>query len=392
MLAKSKNFKLSSWAISNKATVAVITFIVLVGGILSYKNMPRENFPEIIVPQIYVSTPYPGNSALDVEKQITKRLEKEINSITGIDEITSNSIQGYSNIKIDFNFDITPSEALIKVKDKVDIAMSDKDFPKDLPSEPSITEVNFSEQMPIMNINLSGDFSMTQLKDYAKFLADKIEELPEISGVDIRGVQEKELEVAIDLYKMQASKISFDDIENAIKSENQSLSGGDILENGVRRNVRIIGEFTDPVKVKDIVVKREKGNIVYLRDIANVSFKEQEKQSYAREYLQPVVMLDIKKRSGQNLLIASTKIDEIIQNTKNNIFPENLIVSKTNDQSNDTKTMVADLENSIVLGIILVVAVLYFFLGFRCRWSVYQILNGFIYSILIDHCVNLSLF
>tara|TARA_Y100000991_G_scaffold72178_1_gene54222 strand:- start:3714 stop:6968 length:3255 start_codon:yes stop_codon:yes gene_type:complete len=365
MLAKSKNFKLSSWAISNKATVAVITFIVLVGGILSYKNMPRENFPEIIVPQIYVSTPYPGNSALDVEKQITKRLEKEINSITGIDEITSNSIQGYSNIKIDFNFDITPSEALIKVKDKVDIAMSDKDFPKDLPSEPSITEVNFSEQMPIMNINLSGDFSMTQLKDYAKFLADKIEELPEISGVDIRGVQEKELEVAIDLYKMQASKISFDDIENAIKSENQSLSGGDILEKGVRRNVRIIGEFTDPVKVKDIVVKREKGNIVYLRDIANVSFKEQEKQSYAREYLQPVVMLDIKKRSGQNLLIASTKIDEIIQNTKNNIFPENLIVSKTNDQSNDTKTMVADLENSIVLGIILVVAVLYFFLGFR---------------------------
>lgn len=365
MLAKSKNFKLSSWAISNKATVAVITFIVLVGGILSYKNMPRENFPEIIVPQIYVSTPYPGNSALDVEKQITKRLEKEINSITGIDEITSNSIQGYSNIKIDFNFDITPSEALIKVKDKVDIAMSDKDFPKDLPSEPSITEVNFSEQMPIMNINLSGDFSMTQLKDYAKFLADKIEELPEISGVDIRGVQEKELEVAIDLYKMQASKISFDDIENAIKSENQSLSGGDILENGVRRNVRIIGEFTDPVKVKDIVVKREKGNIVYLRDIANVSFKEQEKQSYAREYLQPVVMLDIKKRSGQNLLIASTKIDEIIQNTKNNIFPENLIVSKTNDQSNDTKTMVADLENSIVLGIILVVTVLYFFLGFR---------------------------
>lgn len=365
MLAKSKNFKLSSWAISNKATVAVITFIVLVGGILSYKNMPRENFPEIIVPQIYVSTPYPGNSALDVEKQITKRLEKEINSITGIDEITSNSIQGYSNIKIDFNFDITPSEALIKVKDKVDIAMSDKDFPRDLPSEPSITEVNFSEQMPIMNINLSGDFSMTQLKDYAKFLADKIEELPEISGVDIRGVQEKELEVAIDLYKMQASKISFDDIENAIKSENQSLSGGDILENGVRRNVRIIGEFTDPVKVKDIVVKREKGNIVYLRDIANVSFKEQEKQSYAREYLQPVVMLDIKKRSGQNLLIASTKIDEIIQNTKNNIFPENLIVSKTNDQSNDTKTMVADLENSIVLGIILVVTVLYFFLGFR---------------------------
>ena len=362
---KFKEFKLSSWAISNKSTVAVITFIVVLGGLLSYISMPRENFPEIIVPQIYVATPYPGNSALDVEKLITKRLEKEINAITGIDKITSNSIQGYSSIKVEFNFDITPSEALLKVKDRVDIAMADKDFPKDLPSEPSVTEVNFSELKPIMNINLSGDFSMDQLKDYAEYLEDEIESLTEISGVDIRGVQEKELEVAIDLYKMQASKISFTDVENAIAFENQSISSGDILEDGTRRNVRVVGEFVDPLKVKDIVVKREKGNIVYLRDIADVTFKEQEKESYAREYLQPVVMLDVKKRSGQNLLVASSKIDEIIKIAKANVFPTNLVVSKTNDQSNDTKTMVADLENSIVLGIILVVAVLYFFLGFR---------------------------
>ena len=362
---KFKEFKLSSWAISNKSTVAVITFIVVLGGLLSYISMPRENFPEIIVPQIYVATPYPGNSALDVEKLITKRLEKEINAITGIDKITSNSIQGYSSIKVEFNFDITPSEALLKVKDRVDIAMADKDFPKDLPSEPSVTEVNFSELKPIMNINLSGDFSMDQLKDYAEYLEDEIEALTEISGVDIRGVQEKELEVAIDLYKMQASKISFTDVENAIAFENQSISSGDILEDGTRRNVRVVGEFVDPLKVKDIVVKREKGNIVYLRDIADVTFKEQEKESYAREYLQPVVMLDVKKRSGQNLLVASSKIDEIIKIAKANVFPSNLVVSKTNDQSNDTKTMVADLENSIVLGIILVVAVLYFFLGFR---------------------------
>ena len=362
---KFKEFKLSSWAISNKSTVAVITFIVVLGGLLSYISMPRENFPEIIVPQIYVATPYPGNSALDVEKLITKRLEKEINAITGIDKITSNSIQGYSSIKVEFNFDITPSEALLKVKDRVDIAMADKDFPKDLPSEPSVTEVNFSELKPIMNINLSGDFSMDQLKDYAEYLEDEIESLTEISGVDIRGVQEKELEVAIDLYKMQASKISFTDVENAIAFENQSISSGDILEDGTRRNVRVVGEFVDPLKVKDIVVKREKGNIVYLRDIADVTFKEQEKESYAREYLQPVVMLDVKKRSGQNLLVASSKIDEIIKIAKANVFPSNLVVSKTNDQSNDTKTMVADLENSIVLGIILVVAVLYFFLGFR---------------------------
>jgi multidrug efflux pump subunit AcrB len=362
---KIKEFKLSSWAISNRMTVSVITFIIVLSGLLSYIGMARENFPEIIIPQIYVATPYPGNSALDVEKLITKRLEKEINSITGVDKITSNSIQGYSSIVVEFSFDFTPAEALQKVKDKVDVAMADPDFPKDLPSEPSVSEMNFSERIPIMNINLSGEFSMDQLKEYAEYLEDEIEEFPEISSVDIRGVQEKELEIAVDLYKMEASKISFTDIENAVAFENMSVSGGDILENGIRRTVRILGEFKDPLAVRDIIIKQEKGNIVYLRDIADVDFKEQEKESFAREYLQPVVMLDVKKRGGQNLLEASTKIDALLEDAAANVFPQNLVISKTNDQSNDTRTMVSDLENSIVLGIILVVTVLYFFLGFR---------------------------
>ena len=362
---KIKEFKISSWAISNRITVAVITFIIILGGLLSYNGMARENFPEIVIPQIYVATPYPGNSALDVEKLITKRLEKEINSITGVDKITSNSIQGYSSIVVKFNFDYTPAEALQKVKDKVDVAMADPDFPKDLQSEPSVTEMNFSERIPIMNVNLSGEFSMDQLKEYAEYLEDEIEELSEISSVDIRGVQEKELEIAVDLYKMEASMISFSDIENAVKFENMSVTGGDLLENGVRRTVRVIGEFEDPLSVRDLIVKQEKGNIVYLRDIADISFKEQEKESFAREYMQPVVMLDVKKRGGQNLLKASAKIDEIIEKAQESVFPKSLIISKTNDQSNETRTMVSDLENSIILGIILVVTVLYFFLGFR---------------------------
>jgi len=362
---KIKEFKLSSWAISNRMTVAVITGIIILGGILSYTSMPRENFPEIVIPQIYIATPYPGNSALDIEKLITKPLEKEINGITGVDKITSNSIQGFSTIQVEFTFDVTPSEALQKVKDKVDIAMSDKDFPTDLPSDPSVTEMNFSEMIPIMNINLSGEFSMDQLKDYAEYLEDEIEEIPEISSVDIRGVQEKEIEIAIDLYKMEASKISFTDIENAIAFENMSISSGDILQNGLRRNVRVLGEFKNAKEIENIIVKQENGDIVYLRDIADVNFKEQEKESYAREYLQPVVMLDVKKRGGENLLEASSKIDAIIAKAKVSHFPKNLVISKTNDQSNDTRTMVSDLENSIILGVILVVLVLYFFLGFR---------------------------
>ncbi|MCF6168442.1 efflux RND transporter permease subunit [Lutibacter sp.] len=360
-----KEFKLSTWSIHNKMTVFVLIGMIFLAGIFSYQSMPREAFPEIVVPQIFISTPYPGNSAIDIEKLITRPLEKEINGISGVDEIISTSIEGFSSIQVKFDFSITPTEALRKVKDKVDAAKSDKDFPTDLPADPNVQEMNFAELMPIMNINLSGDFSMDQLKEYGKYLEDEIEKVPEISKVDIRGIQDKEIEISVDLYKMEISQISFNDIAMAIKNENMTISGGDLLEEGIRRSVRIIGEFKSAKEIANIIVKQEHGNIVYLRDIANVNFKEQEKQSYAREFSQPVVMLDVTKRGGENLINASTQIDAIIAKAKENYFPPNLNISKTNDQTNDTKTMVADLENSIILGVILVVLVLLFFLGVR---------------------------
>ncbi|WP_372766275.1 efflux RND transporter permease subunit [Lutibacter sp.] len=360
-----KEFKLSTWSINNKMTVFVIIGMIFLAGIYSYQSMPREAFPEIVVPEIFVSTAYPGNSAIDIEKLITRPLEKEINGISGVDEITSTSIEGFSSIKVTFDFSVTPTEALRKVKDKVDAAKSDNDFPKDLPADPNVKELNFAELMPIMNINLSGDFSMDELKEYGEYLEDEIEKVPEISKVDIRGIQDKEMEISVDLYKMEISKISFSDIAQAIQNENMTVSGGDLLENGLRRNVRVLGEFKSADEIANIIVKQENEEIVYLRDIATVTFKEQEKQSYAREFSQPVVMLDVTKRGGENLIIASTQIDEIIAKAKESYFPSNLSISKTNDQTNDTKTMVSDLENSIILGIILVVVVLLFFLGIR---------------------------
>jgi multidrug efflux pump len=360
-----KEFKISTWSIYNKMTVFVIIAMIFIAGIFSYTSMPREAFPEIVVPEIYVSTPYPGNSALDIEKLVTRPLEKEINGISGVDEIVSTSIEGFSTIQVKFDFSMSPTEALRKVKDKVDAATSDKDFPKDLPADPNVQELNFAELMPIMNINLSGDFSMDQLKEYGEYLEEEIEKVPEISKVDIRGIQDKEIEISVDLYKMETSQISFNDIAMAIQNENMTVSGGDLLENGIRRNVRVIGEFKSAKEIENTIVKQENNNIVYLRDIAVVSFKEQEKQSFAREFSQPVLMLDVTKRGGENLINASEQIDVILAKAKEEYFPTNLNVSKTNDQTNDTKTMVADLENSIILGIILVVLVLLFFLGIR---------------------------
>ena len=360
-----KEFKLSSISLKNKMTVYVLTAIILLAGLATYQSMPREAFPEIVIPQIYVGTAYPGNSAADIEKLITRPLEKEIKAISGIDKMTSTTVQGYSTIFIEFDFSITPEEALRKVKDKVDLAKGDPDFPNDLPADPNIFEMNFSEMMPIVNINLSGDYSVDQLNEYAEYLEDKIEALPEITEVDIRGVTEKEMKINVDLAKMEAMEISFNDIAGAIRNENITISGGDVLSGNTRRTVRVVGDFENAAEIEDVTVKQEKFNIVYLRDIAEVVFEEAEVTSFAREYQQPVVMVDVKKRGGANLINASESIDKIIAEAQRNIIPSDVTITKTNDQSDDTRRMVSELENSIIFGILLVVLVLLFFLGIR---------------------------
>ncbi len=360
-----KSFGLTTLAVKNRTTVFVLTAIVLLTGAVSYISMPREAFPEIVIPEIYVGTPYPGNSPTDVEKLITRPLEKEINSITGIDKISSSSIQGYSSIQIKFDFSVTPKEALRKVKDAVDKAKSDADFPDDLPAEPNVFEMNFSELRPVMNINLSGDFSSELLKDYAEIIEDKIEDLPQITKVDIRGIQEKEVKLKVDVQKMESMQISFRDIENAIGAENVTISGGDIIVDDIRRTVRTIGDFKDWKKIKNVIIKQEKGNIVYLRDVAIVEFEEKDRESFAREFGQPVVMCDVFKRGGANLLDASDAINDIIENLKASEFPKSLAISITADMSEKTRTQVSELENSILFGMLLVVGVLLFFLGLR---------------------------
>ena len=360
-----KSFGLSTLSLKNRTSVIVITFLILIGGLTSYLNMARESFPEVVIPQIYVGTPYPGNSPLDIEKKITRPLEKEIKTITGIDKLTSTSVQGYSTISVEFDFSVTPEEALRKVKDKVDAAMSDSEFPTDLPADPNIFEMNISELTPVMNINLSGNYSLDQLKKYAEVLEDRIEILPEISEVDIRGVQDKEMKVNVDMMKLEASEISFNDISAAINNENMTISGGEILDDNLRRTVRVVGEFQSAQELGNVIIKREKANIVYLKDIAEVVFEDEEKESYAREYTAPVVMVDVKKRAGENLINAADQITVILEDAMANDFPEDLQVTITNDQSKFTRTQVGELENSIIFGMLLVILVLLFFLGLR---------------------------
>jgi len=360
-------FKMSSWAIKNKTTIYVMMAIILFSGISAYFNMPRESFPEIKETKIYVSSLFPGNTAEDIEKLITNPLEDKLKTVSNVVEITSTSQEDYSMIVIEFDEDIPVELAKQKVKDEIDSETSGEDWPTFNGAKvvPNVFELSLSEEFPILNINISGDYTVAKLKEFGEYLQDEIENLPEIKKVDIRGAQEKEIEVAVDIYKMMASSVSFQDISNAISNGNLTMSAGNFISSGQRRTIRIIGEIESPSDLENFVVKSEDGNNVYLKDVATVSFQEKDRTTYAREFGDQVVMLDVKKRAGKNMVDAAEQIEAIVKNAKENIFPTNLKITITNDQSSKTIGQVDDLVNNIIFGIILVVTVLMFFLGFK---------------------------
>ncbi|WP_136467776.1 efflux RND transporter permease subunit [Flagellimonas onchidii] len=362
-----KEFRLSSWAIDNKTTMYVLIAVILFLGASAYFSMPRENFPEIKETKIYISSLYPGNTAEDIEKLITDPLEDELKTVSNVVEITSTSQEDYSMIIVEFDENITVEAAKQKVKDEVDSQTAGEDWPtfNGAKVEPNVFDLSMSEEIPILNINISGDYPVDKLKEYGEYLEDEIEGLSEIKQVDIRGAQEKEVEVAVDIYKMMAAQVSFDDIINAISRENMTTSAGNLITSGQRRTIRIVGEIDKPNDLNNFVVKSENGDPVYLRDVAKVTFKEEDKTTYAREFGHPVVMLDVKKRAGKNMVAAAEQIQVIVENAVKNVFPQDLEVSIANDQSSKTIGQVDDLVNNIIFGIILVVTVLMFFLGFK---------------------------
>jgi len=372
MMTKQKNkvdkeFKLSSWAINNKTTIYAIMGVFFFYGISAYFSMARENFPEVKETKIYISTVYPGNTAEDIEKLITDPLEDKVKTVSNVVEVTSTSQEDYSIVIVEFDENISVEQAKQKIKDEIDTETSSEDWPtfNGAKVEPNVFNLSMSEEMPILNINISGDYPVYKLKEFGEYLQDEIEDLPEIKKADIRGAQDKEVEVAVDVYKMMAAKVSFNDITTSIGNGNVTMSAGNFITSGQRRTIRIIGEIDKPSALEDFVIKSEFNNPIYLKDVAKVSFKDKDKTTYAREKGAAVVMLDVKKRAGKNMVDAAEKIQIIVNEAVKNRFPKDLNVSITNDQSPKTIGQVDDLVNNIIFGVILVVVVLMFFLGFK---------------------------
>ncbi|MBC6993832.1 efflux RND transporter permease subunit [Neolewinella lacunae] len=361
MESQKRTFSLTNLSVDNGTSVFLLAIMILIFGLFAYDQVPKEQFPEVEFPQVYINTPYFGNSAADIENLITRPLEKELQSVDGVKIIRSTSIQDFSVITVEFNSDEDFDDAVRRTKDAVDQAKPE--LPSDLDTEPTVLEINLS-QLPIVTVNMSGDFPPEELRRYAELMEDELENVDGVSAVNLKGIQEREIEIAVDVRKMESLEISFQDVENAVSAENLTLSGGEIKNNGMRRAIRVVGEFEDAEELANTIVKNEKQRLVYLRDIADVTFGYEEPKSIARANALPVISLDVIKKSGENLLTTSDGVQATVKEVAKSL-PEDLEITFFNDQSYNTRDQVDNLENSIISGVILVVLVLLFFLGLR---------------------------
>ncbi len=357
-----KEFKPTSWSITNKVSIYLIMLIFTIMGVFQFLTLPKEQFPDIVIPTIYVQTIYVGNSPTDIENLVTRPIEKQIKSITGakIKKFTSTSQQDYSAIIVEFDTDVKVDVALQKVKDAMDKAK--QDLPTDLTQEPTALEVNLSD-MPIMYVNLSGDYDMMRLKKFADDLKDKLEEIPQLNRIDIVGAPEREFQINVDNYRMQNSGITFDDIANAVARENMDISGGLLDVGTMKRNLQLKGQFKTKYDIEKVIVRNTGGFPIYLKDIAVVKDTTKDVESFARLDGKNVVTLNVIKRAGENLIETSEEVQKVVKEAKGVIYPENLKAVVTGDQSIRTRASFNELVNSIIIGFILVLIVLMFFMG-----------------------------
>ena len=356
-----KEFFATSWAVDNKTSVYVLMTIISILGLLNYYQIPKEQFPEVVIPYIIVNSPYPGTSPVDIENLITRPVEKQLKSIADVKKITSNSVQDFSSIVVEFDPSVAVESAKQRVRDAVDKAK--RDLPSDLPDQPQIMDVNLAE-FPVMYINISGNYDLDKLKKYAEIIQDRVEGVKEITRVDIVGALEREIQINCDIFKMQAARVTFSDIEGAVARENLTISGGTITMNGTKNSVRLKGQFENVQDVRNIVVHASGGAYIKLSDLADVSDSFKEQESFSRLDGKNVITLNVIKKSGTNLLDASDQIKEIVSSVKGKELPDDLTLTISGDQSRMTRNTLEELNNTIIIGFILVTIVLMFFMGF----------------------------
>ena len=351
---------LSNTAINNRIVVWILMIVITISGVYSYITLPKEAFPDIPIPNIIITTSYEGVSPEDIESLVTLKLEKELAGIKDSKEITSTSAEGMSSIVVEFYPDVEMEDALQYVKDKVDQAKGE--LPEEA-EEPIVKEISMAD-FPVMTISISGNVSPVRLKAIADELEDRFEEIPGVLECDISGELEREIRLEIDHDRFIAYGLTSDLLLSLVPMENQNISAGSLDTPGTEFNIRVPSEFADPGEVEGLILTVKDGKPIYLTDIAKITDTFKDRESYARLNGQDTITIDIKKRIGEDIIPIAATVKYILEEARKQA-PKGVEFKITSDLSDDVFSMLKDLENNILSGLILVVVALLLFLGFR---------------------------
>ena len=352
--------KISNYALSNRPAVYVLVFLFVLIGLRSYLTLPRESSPDVNIPYIVVVTSWYGTSPEDMEKLVTNKIEQELGEINELQEMSSSSMDGISQIFLEFDIEANIDVMMAKVRDKVDLARPE--LPADV-DEPLIQEISFDD-FPIISVNLTADYDLAQLKTVAENLQDEFEQIEGVLDVVISGGLEREVQINVDPDRLRHYRLNIEDVQYAILNENFNMPGGEMDLGDYSFLLRVPGEVNEPHEIEDFVVKADDHFPVYIRDVATVTVGYKDLTSTARLEGQNCITLDISKKAGENLIRICDRAHEIVDEQLPNL-PPTTRVTFTGDQSKDIRSMVDDLQNGVLNGLLLVILVLVFFMGFR---------------------------
>ncbi|NCP09631.1 MAG: AcrB/AcrD/AcrF family protein [Deltaproteobacteria bacterium CG_4_9_14_3_um_filter_51_14] len=346
-------------ALKRQPTILTLLIIIVIAGAYSYLTLPRESFPDITIPYVFVTTTYEGVSPSDMEELVTIPIERKLKGIADVEEIRSTSAEGISTVAVKFLPSVDIDDALQKVRDRVDQAKND--LPADLKDDPVIKEVNFSD-LPVIRVVLSGDFSLRRLQRFAEDLKDKIESIQGVLDAPISGGLEREIHVEFDLDRVGAYNVPFSSLISAVTRSNVNMPGGSMDIGEGKYLVRVPEDFKHPSEIFSIVAFVRDGKPVYLRDLAVITDSHKDPLTRTRINGKTSVTIAVQKRSGENIVRVTDEVKKAVEEMRP-LLPPSLGIDLTADMSNDVRLMVADLENNILSGLLLVLAVIFVFIG-----------------------------
>ncbi|MFH1843845.1 MAG: efflux RND transporter permease subunit, partial [bacterium] len=302
--------KMTAGAIRRYPMIFAFMVIITFMGVDSYLSLPRESSPDVKIPFVMVMTPYSGTSPADVENLITRKIERELKGLPDLKEMTSTSVYGASNILLEFTPDVDMSDALQRVRDRVELAKPE--LPQDPRDDLMVIEVS-SDNWPIMQVNLSADYDLSELKEVAEDLQEEIEQIRGVLGVDLTGGVEHEVRVDVDPERLRFYGLGLVDVQDAIALQNLTIPGGKLSLGTYDYKVRVPGEVKSVEEILDFVVNLGVDPPVYIRDVAEVSFGIQDRETISRINGRDAVTLSIKKRSGENIIEIADTVHETIE-------------------------------------------------------------------------------